>query len=279
MNASPAPVVVGVDASAGSYDAARYAADEAQLRGVPLTLVHAYTWPWIDLPLTEEELTDPAVRDKARHLLNRIAHRIGAEYPDVPVVTELVEGPPPAVLVRRSGAAALLVVGHRGGGGFAELLVGSVAVHAAHHASCPLVVVRGTRGPPDAPVLVGVDGSAHSEATIRFALEMATRHKAPVLAVAVGPAHPTEAQTVGVGQALTRLVASVSAGYPDVAVDTGLRYDRSPAAALIRAGQGAGLVVVGSHGRGGLRGIPLGSVGRALIEHAPCPVAIVRHTP
>jgi nucleotide-binding universal stress UspA family protein len=46
--------------------------------------------------------------------------------------------------------------------------------------------------------------------------------------------------------------------------------------ALIAEANGAGLVVVGSRGRGGLRDILLGSVGRALIAHSPCPVVVYR---
>lgn len=205
--------------------------------------------------------------------------RLRDAYPQVAVTTELVEGQPAAVLVERSRTAGLLVVGHRGEGGFAGLLAGSVAVHAAAHASCPLVVVRGAPAEPHAPVVVGVDGSVHNDATIRFAATTAARNKAPLRAVTVGPAHADARHTATVRKALTALLADVLDGYPDVAVETELRHDRSPAAGLIHAATGAGLVVVGPRGHGGLHEILLGSVGRALIEHAPCPVAVVRTAP
>jgi nucleotide-binding universal stress UspA family protein len=57
-------------------------------------------------------------------------------------------------------------------------------------------------------------------------------------------------------------------------VDAEVVHDRSPAAALIRVAEGAGLVVVGSRGLGGMRSLLLGSVGRALIQDAPCSVAV-----
>ncbi len=272
------PVVAGVDTSAGSSRAIGYAADEARQREATLVLVHAYTWPWIDLPLTEEDLKDPVPRDKGTHLLARTVDDVRARYPDLTVSTELVEGSPAGVLVERSRTAGLLVLGHRGEGGFAGLLAGSVAVHAAAHAYCPVVVVRGTPVDRDAPIVVGVDGSAHNGATVRFAMRTAARRKAPVLAVAVGPTHPDERHVAATEKALSAFLADMAGGYPDVAVDTQLCFDHSPAAALIRVSQGAGLVVVGSRGHGGLRGILLGSVGRALIEHAPCPVTIVRPT-
>jgi nucleotide-binding universal stress UspA family protein len=53
-----------------------------------------------------------------------------------------VEGAPAEVLVGESLGADLLVVGSRGHGGFAQLLLGSVSQQYAHHAACPVVIVR-----------------------------------------------------------------------------------------------------------------------------------------
>ena len=59
------------------------------------------------------------------------------------------EDPAPALLAAARGAD-LLVLGSRGHGGFADLLLGSVSLQCAHHASCPVVIVRGHDG-RDAP--------------------------------------------------------------------------------------------------------------------------------
>ena len=65
--------------------------------------------------------------------------------PDCAVVVsgKVVEGYAPSVLVAESVGADLLVVGSRGHGTFAEALLGSVSQHCAHHARCPVVIVRG----------------------------------------------------------------------------------------------------------------------------------------
>lgn len=63
--------------------------------------------------------------------------------------------------------------------------------------------------------------------------------------------------------------------FPELAVTVDL-VSTSPAAMLIEASRGARLIVVGSRGRGGLAGMLLGSVSQQLIQHAACPVAVVR---
>jgi nucleotide-binding universal stress UspA family protein len=76
-----------------------------------------------------------------------------------------------------------------------------------------------------------------------------------------------------------RLLAERLAGwqekYPDVQVDRVVVEDR-PAHNLLWAAEGAQLVVAGSRGRGGLRGLLLDSTSYALLHHAPCPVVMVR---
>ena len=63
--------------------------------------------------------------------------------------------------------------------------------------------------------------------------------------------------------------------YPDVEVKQLITRDR-PVSALTEAAEGAQLLVVGSHGRGGFKGMLLGSTSRALLQSAPCPMMVVR---
>jgi len=72
-------------------------------------------------------------------------HVLGGADPGVPVERSVVEGPAAQVLLRAAAGADLLVLGSRGRGGFAGLLLGSVSQQCAHHAPCPLVIVRRPR--------------------------------------------------------------------------------------------------------------------------------------
>ncbi len=274
------PVVAGYDRSSYALAAVRYAAEEAHQRGAPLLLVHGFTWPWIYPPLLPPVLppADPPLplpRDQIAAELDETADQLREEFRHLTVRTAVDDGHGAQVLVDHSQGAALVVVGHRGHGGFAELLVGSVAIHTAAHAHCPVLVVRGIPTKPDGPVVVGIDGSPDGRLATAFAFATATRRGVPVVAVAVGPTDDYDGP-VPDRDFLAAALTGHRLAHPEVEVHTEIARAVSPAASLIHAADGAGLVVVGSRGLGGLRGLLLGSVGRALIEHAPCPVAVVR---
>jgi len=140
-------VVVGVDHSAGAQEALRFALREAQLRHATVRVVHA--WQLANVGMTGFEGGVPLLggdinelRDAAEETLDRTLRETIPETGGVNVERRLVEGPPAAVLVKESQAADLLVVGSRGHGGFAQLLLGSVSQQCAHHAECPVVIVR-----------------------------------------------------------------------------------------------------------------------------------------
>jgi nucleotide-binding universal stress UspA family protein len=283
--AQQSPIVAGFDRSDISLSAAELAASEAQQRGLPLELVHAFTWPWIYPPLIPEaETVEPLPRIRAIKVLTDAATQLRRHHPEVPISSTVIDGPAPAVLVDRSAQAALLVIGHRGAGGFAELLAGSTAIHTAAHARCPILVTRGAMDRPAAPVIVGLDGSPDAHHAARFAFLAAALRGVPVVGISVWPPEPAWPENLAmagfpppsVPDLLAESLTDCTTAYPEVAVHTEIVRDGSAAGALIHAAEKAALVVVGSRGLGGLRGMLLGSVGRALIEHAPCPVAIVR---
>ncbi|HET9142213.1 universal stress protein, partial [Actinophytocola sp.] len=203
--------------------------------------------------------------------------------------TEVASGPAVPVLRAASEQAALLVCGSSGLGAISGLLAGSVTVALAGHSACPLVVVRGEPALPDAPVVVGVDGSPASGSAIGLAFEQAAQHGGGLVAVhawtdtvfpagAYGTAYPAvdwDLLDKHAHELLTERLAGWSDKYPHVSVRHVVARDR-PAHALLDAAHGASLIVVGSRGRGGFAGLLLGSVSQALIHHAPCPVMIAR---
>ncbi|MEX0874103.1 MAG: universal stress protein [Actinomycetota bacterium] len=134
-------IVVGIDGSLCSDRALRWAAEEAKLRGAPLHVVHS--WQFSPTPDSIEALERASKSDFAsgsRDLLERAAATVAGE--GLEVTTELSNDVPAAALLSAARDCELLVVGSRGRGGFKGLLLGSVSQQCAHHATCPVVIVR-----------------------------------------------------------------------------------------------------------------------------------------
>jgi len=140
-------IVVGVDGSAGGKAALRFALEEARLRQASLRVVHAWQFGYIGatglqgaLPAVGGELDE--LRQAAAAGLDAIIAEAVADGGGVEIERRIDRGPAALVLVEESRRADLLVVGSRGHGGFASLLLGSVSQQCAHHAHCPVVIVR-----------------------------------------------------------------------------------------------------------------------------------------
>ncbi|OKK01339.1 universal stress protein [Amycolatopsis sp. CB00013] len=283
----PKPVVAGIDGSRSAVAAARWAAGEARRRGLPLRLVHAYESAGRDYPTLE--VTAAEVREAMREtglLRLSVAGRTAAEAaPGLDITTELVEGDPREVLVDESRRAALVVIGSHGLGSIGRFLLGSSGITLAARGRCPLVVVRDGDARPG-PVLVGVDGWPDSAAAVRFAFQEASELGTSVTALRtwseLGPVEPGVRRLGGsravhdsARRALAAEVSSVAHEYPDVPF--GCVVVRGRAGKVLREyGERAGLIVVGTRGRGGFAGMLLGSVSQGLAGRAPCPVAVVR---
>jgi nucleotide-binding universal stress UspA family protein len=140
-------IVVGVDGSETSREALRWAAGEAQNRGAELHVVHAWDVGGIGagVGLTPGRRTSAAPedqREEAEKLLAEVlAEELGSQ-PPAHVRSSIGRGSAAGVLLEATKGATLLVVGSRGLGGFKGLLLGSVSTKMAHHAPCPVVIVR-----------------------------------------------------------------------------------------------------------------------------------------
>jgi|tagenome__1003787_1003787.scaffolds.fasta_scaffold20750247_2 nucleotide-binding universal stress UspA family protein len=284
-------VVVGVDGSVSAQGALAWAAAEAASRHCPLRIVHAFSWPMVGNPLDMVFVGDMnlGLQSAAEGILIEAEAHARGLAPDIKVTANLFIGPAAPTLLNEAQDADLVVVGSRGVGGFRGLLVGSVSATVAAHAPCPVVVVHphgdGTAFPasPTRRIVVGVDGSEISSAAIRFAFQQATRRHIGITAVhAATPTRPHPSLRVPADivdqidrQLFAEAMESKRVLLSAMDVQTELVHAH-PAQALIDASAGAELLVVGSHGRGGFTGMLLGSVSHAVLQHAACPVAVVR---
>lgn len=287
MTTSKLGLVVGVDGSSASNAAVSWAARDAAMRNVPLTLVHMLstyvpTFPQIPLPggvaVWQEE--------DARLVLEEAA-KLARESAGGSVVigTELKSSPPIPTLVQLSEDADMVVVGSHGRGAVGRALLGSVSSGVLRGAACPVAIIPAD-GPgirEDAPVLVGIDGSPASELATAIAFDEASRRGVDLRAVHAWsdveildlggldwPALQEESE-----QILAERLAGWQERYPDVAVQRLVVCDR-PARELVNQSKSAQLVVLGSRGRGGIARVLLGSVSNAVVHSVHTPIIVAR---
>ncbi|WP_237567992.1 universal stress protein [Mycolicibacterium lacusdiani] len=287
----PHGVVVGVDGSPESLAALDWAAHDANIRDVPLTIVHVLapidTATWIDVPIPEDfvEMRDRRGEEIMRDAVDSVTEA-ARETLRVPVRQHMLEGRTVRTLADMSKDADLVVIGCRGVGKIEGLILGSVSTGLLHHAHGPVAVIHAeaapTSTPTDAPVVVGVDGSPASELAIAVAFDEASRRRVGLVAVhawldRVGtiPGLDWRNLRIEAEEILAERLAGWSERYPDVAVER-VVVECGPTQQLIDQSASAQLLVVGSHGRGGFAGLLLGSVGSAVAHGARSAVIVVR---
>lgn len=272
------PVVVGIDGSQDSLTALAWAAAAAAAQHAPLTVVHA-------VPDEEGEVRTSTSPEEAGEVLAAAAEQVAAAHPEV--VPTLVQHPgsPVESLLEVGHDAAFVVVGSRGLGGFAGLLLGSTPMQVVPHARCPVVVVRPAPEPEPTltgEVVVGYDGSPAAAAAAAFGFWHAAATGGTVRVVEVGAhvEHTGEVDVAGLPLGSPQAtfwapVRVVAEQYPDVPVGYESVAGR-PARALVERGEGCALLVLGTRGLGGFRGLLQGSVSQQVLHHASVPVAMVR---
>lgn len=142
MTSTSRHIVVGVDGSASSVDALKWAVAQAALIGGTVQAVIAWEYPKMygGYPMTD----GLDWRSNAQQTVDTALHALGEDGANIS--STVIEGHPARVLLDASQGAELLVVGNRGHGGFTGMLLGSVSEHVIAHATCPVLVLRHAAG-------------------------------------------------------------------------------------------------------------------------------------
>jgi len=282
-------IVVAVDGSPASNAAVCWAARDAAMRNIPLTVVYAVvtptaTWPPVPYPDSLAVGLEDEGKKAIMHAM-KIAEDAMPTDRKVAIERELVYSTPALALIKMSDQAEMIVVGTAGRGLLARGVLGSVSSTVVRHASCPVAVIHDEDlpDPQHAPVLVGTDGSPTSELATEIAFDEASRRGVDLMALHawsdVTTSELPELDWSAVEPEAQRSLAENLAGwqerYPDVTVHRLVVRDR-PARQLVEKSESAQLVVVGSHGRGGLIGMLLGSVSNTVLHSVRIPVVVAR---
>lgn len=273
------PIAVATNDSPQSQAAVEWAARRAAKAGLPLTILYVVDDRWVAEPIP---WTGELVEEGER-LVEKAAARVRDGLP-VEVTTKVLEGGISGSLRKYSTQVSMLVVGSG-----APHLGGSLrdrALQVAAAAKCPVAVIgvhdtEGRKG-----VVVGVDGSEEATQAVAFAAAEADREGEELTVVYAvwqpdkwvdsGALTQTLSQRIEDEEqmVLAETVSGLREDYPDLVVHKVLDTVMEPAAALVKAAEGASLLVVGSRGRGGFRRLLLGSTAHAVLTHLPCPTVI-----
>lgn len=291
-------VVVGVDGSDHSRAALEWAAAEAVRRGAVLRIVHS-----LGMPLVVSSYGGPApfqptdeISGQAKRVLSEAQRHATEQQPDVEAETVSAIEEAPLGLIRQSRPNDLIVLGTRGLGSIAALFVGSVSMRVAAQAPCPVVVVpHDGQGHPATTSLdrlvVGVDGSYNARRALGLAVDLAAGNEAdlvvvnswevpypydPITMTAAGYQPQEEAFEKQSEGLVSEELASVLENRDDVNIEvSAVRTQSNPVDALLRAAEEADAIVVGSRGRGTVRGLLLGSVSQGLLHRSRVPVIVL----
>ena len=281
-------IVVGVDGSEESFTALQWALREASLSGRAVNAVYAWTHSW-DMGAQPDnpdawEKASKAITEQLLDWVNEASAGIAFDPDNLKLTSVHASGT--TGLLQIGADAQQIVVGRRSLGRVTRWFVGSLSSSLApgmpiHHDDDELAAAKGKR-----PVVVGVDGSETSRHALRFAIDFAALHHAPLQVMFCWqlkdlgevPGYENAIASIGAGQdhaqdIVRRMIEQ--ADIPDGLQVTGKAFHIAAAKGLTTASRFASHLVVGSRGLSGLDARFLGSVSRQILNFAECTVTIV----
>jgi nucleotide-binding universal stress UspA family protein len=285
-------IVVAVDGSSCSTSSVQTLAHFTPPE--ELTLVHALHLPDLNYPMITPDLRAEAqeeikaqLRQEGEAILDEARKHLPADFSHVHRVHQI--GHPVDVIVEtaRSARSNLIMVGARGLGPVKELILGSVSHRILMHAPCSTMVIK-------APltqlrkILLPIEGREDAEAALQFLALQPFRSPVEVEVFAVWP-QPQLSWPTTVGQSdLLEIQAIEEARERMKSITDRLTQMNignqahvgigNPAYAILEQAKASqsDLIMMGTHGRGGLSRFLMGSVSHSVLHQAPCPVLIVR---
>lgn len=281
-------IVVGIDGSEEALGALRLAADAAVRQGADLVIIEALP---AELPLVAARRTTakpagPPSLQGGDPLDLAVAATRRACPPGWPIRAERVVGSAGHCLVEAAEGAEIVVVGSRPHGDGRHGVIGSTGAHLSHHAPCPVVIGAGEDA-ASGRVVVGIDGSGPAAQAAAWAAVEAERRGSslevvhcfspplggePVGAITGGAYDDVQSEA---GRLVATTIDQLGACHPGLAIE-GRIAPGPPGEVLVELAKGAELLVVGATGAGAFGRVLLGSAGRHLTHHSPCPLVIVR---
>jgi nucleotide-binding universal stress UspA family protein len=288
-------IVVGIDFSPASYDAARWVSEHAG-PGRELVLAHVIAIPEPPPVLAgkypRHDLVVDTVREGADKRLRELSQSLHSQR----IWIEIREGEvaPSLADVARAYSADLVVVGTHGERPPAAARLGSTAERLVRTADVPVLLITSAMARPPRRILVPVDDSPSALQALHWAGALTGWLDAQATVLHVVPSG-VMSSVIAAAEVVAGAPPVASVGYPApiessdrwlaLALGAGLKSDRvssevafgTPAQEITAAAErlGAGLIVMGRRGSGAVRRAVLGSVVDAVLRNAPCPVLVV----